>query len=146
MKNGHLEGEAHIFPHAMTCRVCFSGHTHASIAWIFLPIHPTQCYMRNCSSLWKRPALLALNEDFSSILVTCVHCMLLSASVFLVSWVRSGQNCMHKPRVCTDETVYAKRSLQSALTLRASTSAGVSPFTHEPCRHFCSCSFTRRVV
>lgn len=100
----------------MTCRVCFLGRTHASIVWIFLPIRPTRCYMRNCSSLWKRPALLAWNEDFTRfILVTCVHCMLLFASVFLVSWVRSGQHCMHEPpaqvdgasRVCTDEAVYA---------------------------------------
>lgn len=43
----------------------FSGHTHALIVWIFRRIHPTRCCTRKCWSPWKRPALLALSEDFT---------------------------------------------------------------------------------
>lgn len=55
-----------VFSQADGCVMsAFSGHTHALIVWIFRRIHPTRCCTRKCWSPWKRPALLALSEDFT---------------------------------------------------------------------------------
>lgn len=78
----------------------FSGRTHALIAWIFRRIRPTRCCTRNCWSLWKKPALLALSEDFTWLSVYTVFNYLLAWIVSCVRFFGLFRTPLHASVTC----------------------------------------------